>query len=148
MIHATRFHPLLAVLLCLALIMVRVGGAHLHLCFDGTEPPASYHAFDDSVHHELPDVSVMHQDADVALSGVMYSKPGKSAGDLYVLLFAIALAWTAPAASPLALSTSPAPNLFCARASAPVFARSTTAHFPLTSSHVFCRKASSSDATA
>lgn len=94
MIHATRFHPLLAVLLCLALIMVRVGGAHLHLCFDGTEPPASYHAFDDSVHHELPDVSVMHQDADVALSGVMYSKPGKSAGDLYVLLFAIALAWT------------------------------------------------------
>ena len=94
MIHATRFHPLLAVLLCLALIMVRVGGAHLHLCFDGTEPPASYHAFDDGVHHELPELSVMHQDADVALSGDMSSKPGKSAGDIYVLLFAAVVAWT------------------------------------------------------
>jgi hypothetical protein len=37
--------------LCLALLVMRVSGAHLHLCFDGSEPPLSYHVADSGVHH-------------------------------------------------------------------------------------------------
>lgn len=78
MIPSARPHPLFAALLCLALLMVRVGGSHLHLCFDGTEPPASYHVVDVDPHHESPGANVAHQDADVAVSADMYSKPSKT----------------------------------------------------------------------
>ena len=37
--------------LCLALLVMRISGAHLHLCFDGSEPPLSYHVADSGVHH-------------------------------------------------------------------------------------------------
>lgn len=37
--------------LCLALLVLRVSGAHLHLCFDGSEPPLSYHVADSGIHH-------------------------------------------------------------------------------------------------
>ncbi|MFT3931047.1 MAG: hypothetical protein QM709_12215 [Spongiibacteraceae bacterium] len=46
-------------LLCLLLIVVRIGGAHWHLCLDGSEPPqamemgnADWHA-DDADHHDV-----------------------------------------------------------------------------------------------
>lgn len=86
MIPSARPHPLFAALLCLALLMVRVGGSHLHLCFDGTEPPASYHVVDVDPHHESPGANVAHQDADVAVSADMYSKPSKSGDHLPLVL--------------------------------------------------------------
>lgn len=95
MILPSAPHPLATALLCLALLMVRVGGAHLHLCFDGTEPPASYHVLDVDPHHESPGADAAHQDADVALTADMYSKPGKSVDHLPLALmtaiFALAL---------------------------------------------------------
>lgn len=42
---------LLIALLCVAVLLLRVGGAHLHLCFDGSEPPVSMHLGDSGVHH-------------------------------------------------------------------------------------------------
>jgi hypothetical protein len=37
--------------LCLSLLILRISGAHLHLCFDGSEPPLSYHVADSGIHH-------------------------------------------------------------------------------------------------
>ena len=54
-------------ILCAILLLVRVGGPHLHLCFDGSEPPASFHAFDLAGHHGLPGIDASHDDADIAL---------------------------------------------------------------------------------
>jgi hypothetical protein len=34
------------------LLIMRISGAHLHLCFDGSEPPLSYHVADSGIHHE------------------------------------------------------------------------------------------------
>jgi hypothetical protein len=36
---------------CLSLLIMRISGAHLHLCFDGSEPPLSYHVADSGIHH-------------------------------------------------------------------------------------------------
>jgi hypothetical protein len=41
----------LIAMLCVAVIVLRVGGTHLHLCFDGDEPPVSLHIADSGIHH-------------------------------------------------------------------------------------------------
>ncbi|MDB6062917.1 MAG: hypothetical protein JWM78_3020 [Verrucomicrobiaceae bacterium] len=52
-------------LLCFALIAVRIGGAHLHLCFDGMEQPLAIHAGDIAEHDDHSDVP--HSDTDLNL---------------------------------------------------------------------------------
>ena len=42
---------LLVALACVAVIVVRVGGLHVHMCFDGSEPPLSFHVEDSGIHH-------------------------------------------------------------------------------------------------
>ncbi|WP_293373708.1 hypothetical protein [Nevskia sp.] len=42
---------LLIVSLCIALLALRFGGAHLHLCFDGSEAPSALHFADAGLHH-------------------------------------------------------------------------------------------------
>ena len=91
-----KSHPLMTAVLCIALLIVRVGGAHLHLCFDGSEPPVSYHAFEDGSAHELPGVDVTHQDADIALAGDLLSKFGKDLIDLPLLLSIAVMLWLVP----------------------------------------------------
>jgi hypothetical protein len=51
----------LIALLCVAVIVLRIGGAHLHLCFDGGEPPISMHLGDSGVHHA--DEAASHESA-------------------------------------------------------------------------------------
>jgi hypothetical protein len=53
---------------CCAVLLARVGEAHIHLCLDGTEAPAAVHLFDASVHHEKDGSSGKHVDSDVAAS--------------------------------------------------------------------------------
>jgi len=93
MLSSPRRYPLLAALLCLVLLVVRVGAAHIHLCFDGTESPASYHLFDDVPLHDTPSAVATHQDVDLALTGEHYSKPDKRLGDVSAVLLAVALVW-------------------------------------------------------
>lgn len=38
-------------LACLAFLVMRVGGAHLHQCFDGSEPENAVHFADAGLHH-------------------------------------------------------------------------------------------------
>lgn len=47
-----RFNPVLLWTVVLAVLAVRASDTHLHLCFDGQEPPASVHLADGSVHHD------------------------------------------------------------------------------------------------
>ncbi|MGE3530881.1 MAG: hypothetical protein AB7I12_03735 [Steroidobacteraceae bacterium] len=73
--------------LLVALLATRVGGAHLHLCFDGQEPPAS-------VQLGHPDLDVFHQsheDKDINLFGNVLIKNVGSTFDLPFLLAAAVL---------------------------------------------------------
>ncbi|MET0532853.1 MAG: hypothetical protein ABW171_01400 [Steroidobacter sp.] len=47
-----RSNPVLLWTVVLAVLAVRLSDTHLHLCFDGQEPPASVHLADASVHHD------------------------------------------------------------------------------------------------
>ncbi|MFP5307421.1 MAG: hypothetical protein ACLGI7_16570 [Gammaproteobacteria bacterium] len=64
----------LLALSCAVLLSARAGGAHLHLCFDGSEPPVSFHAFDVGLHHDEPSAATPHQDADVGVAGGIVAK--------------------------------------------------------------------------
>jgi len=72
-------HRWFIVLLALALLGARLGSAHLHMCFDGTEPAASTHYVDDVGSHD-GDSSGMgdHQDFDVSLDQDALVKASKS----------------------------------------------------------------------
>lgn len=79
--------PLLLTLLLAALLTARVGGAHLHLCFDGSEPPASLH-FSDAGHHDDHHADEAHDDVDVSLIAEAAAKLGKLSLDLPLLVTA------------------------------------------------------------
>lgn len=84
----------LLTLICVLLLMVRVAGPHLHLCFDGQEAPASFHILDIGLHH-AEGHSAPHQDIDVSLAVDGVSKTGKQLNldDLPVALLAALLLW-------------------------------------------------------
>lgn len=43
--------PFLLVMACLAMLVMRLGGVHQHLCFDGSEAPSALHFVDGGLHH-------------------------------------------------------------------------------------------------
>jgi len=43
--------PLLLVMACIAMLVMRLGGVHQHLCFDGSEAPSALHFVDGGLHH-------------------------------------------------------------------------------------------------
>lgn len=77
------------------LVGLRIAGTHLHLCYDGSEPPVSLHVADSGSHHgeAHAEPADSHVDRDVAMTGDYVAK--KPAGDLLlpflVLVFAFAL---------------------------------------------------------
>jgi hypothetical protein len=82
---------------CVALIVLRVGGAHLHLCFDGSEPPVSYHVGDSSIHHSGGhDDEGAHSDRDVAIGEDLTVKKPFGDLDLALALAAISLLFLFP----------------------------------------------------
>jgi hypothetical protein len=58
----------------LAVLVMRLGDVHLHLCFDGQEAPATLHAVhaDEIAHHADEE----HSDADVNVFGAILVKKG------------------------------------------------------------------------
>ena len=101
----------LLTLICAALLFARLGGGHLHLCLDGSEPPASLHVTD-SGHHADHHDDQGHDDRDVSLLDDALTKSGKSGLDLPLLLAALWLAvlfarLRITAADPPPRSTSP-----------------------------------------
>jgi hypothetical protein len=102
----------LLTLVCVALLFARLGGVHLHMCFDGSELPASLHVTD-SGHHADHHDGQAHDDRDVSLLGDALTRSGKPGLDLPLLLTAFWLAiflftrlrMTAADSSQLAAST-------------------------------------------
>ena len=74
--------------------MLRLSGAHLHLCFDGSEPPSTVHyqAHMD-LEHNLPGASAAHEDMDIPLVGELFRKASKSGFDLPVFLVGLWILW-------------------------------------------------------
>jgi len=89
--------PLIA--LCLAMISLRVAGAHLHLCFDGTEPPVSYHVGDSGQHHaDQHEAHEQHTDRDMPVGeDFLLKKTVDDTGTLALFAFALLLFLLAPA---------------------------------------------------
>lgn len=87
-------HRLVLILLVVALLGVRLGGAHVHLCFDGSEPPASVHYEDDvGSHHGEPGAPGNPGDVDISLAGELILKASKPSLDLPVALLGALILW-------------------------------------------------------
>ena len=96
-------HPFLRIwvaLISLAVMAMPVSGAHLHLCFDGGEPPATFHAVEDGSAHDGPAVDGAHNDKDVSLQDAVLAKKHDGALDLPTALAAVALVIRLPVAAP------------------------------------------------
>ena len=93
--QVSRSHSKLLVwLVCIALVVMRVGGVHVHFCADGNEPAASVHVgdsgLDDLNHPKGVGVDASVFDSDMSVSGdVLVKKFGPDAD-----LPAIAAAFT------------------------------------------------------
>ena len=88
-------------LISLAVMAMPVSGAHLHLCFDGSEPPASFHPVEDGSAHEDEAASGAHNDKDVSLQGVALAKKQDRAFDLPTALTVAALIIRVPVTVPV-----------------------------------------------
>ena len=74
---------------CLALLLGQLSGAHLHLCFDGQEPPATLHLIEDEgAHNPHAAMGRAHFDADLGLFSSALEKKSSSALDLLPFLIA------------------------------------------------------------
>jgi hypothetical protein len=82
-----RHSRFLIVALCIAVFALRVGGLHVHMCLDGSEPPLSIHVEDSGVHHLDEAAEAAHEDRDLALASDAALK--KPSGDLELTLLAI-----------------------------------------------------------
>jgi hypothetical protein len=69
------------------MVALRIGGLHVHLCLDGSEPPTSLHVADSGMHHvDEPVAASEHADRDVALVSDLVAK--KPFGNLDLALLA------------------------------------------------------------
>ena len=75
MIRSPHKLRLVIALLCVALVAMRIGGVHLHLCLDGGEPPIALHMSDAGLHH-ADEPGTAHADHEVALGAdALVKKP-------------------------------------------------------------------------
>jgi len=80
----------LLVLLCILVVTMRVGGAHIHFCLDGSEPPAALHLGSDlSEHHDHELSAIEHLDIDVPVNDDAFIKKAFSTFDLAALIVAL-----------------------------------------------------------
>lgn len=79
----------LLLLLCIFMVTMRVGGAHLHLCFDGSEPPTTLHMANDIGFHHPNDRS--HSDVDVSVADDTLVKKADLSFDSPTLIAALFL---------------------------------------------------------
>jgi hypothetical protein len=81
----------LLLFLCIGIVMMRIGGAHLHYCFDGSEPPVSVHLDGHAGgHHEgATAVSSEHADMDVSIGVDILTKKVPSLLELLGLVAAL-----------------------------------------------------------
>lgn len=78
----------IVLLLGVSLLLAGVGGVHLHLCLDGSEPPVSLHVMDSDILHAEPLADPQHRDVDLNVAGEAIVKLKKIAADLPFLFVA------------------------------------------------------------
>jgi hypothetical protein len=83
----------LLILLCIGIVMMRVGGAHLHYCFDGSEPPVSLHIDGHAGSHHMSNgvSSSNHEDIDISVGVDALVKKVPTLLDLLGLIAALAI---------------------------------------------------------
>lgn len=75
-----------------AVLFARLGDAHVHLCFDGQEPPTTMHVMEDAAHHDGDDAGVSgHNDQDVNLFDAVLAKKAGAADFLLLAVTIVAL---------------------------------------------------------
>jgi hypothetical protein len=100
MIRSRLFARACIALLCIAILVMRVGGAHLHLCLDGGEPPVSVHlSADAGTDDSHVGVGKTHHDQEVSLSGEILPKKLDGVLQLPVVLAAAVLLFLLPLVS-------------------------------------------------
>lgn len=89
--------------LCILAVVLRISGAHLHLCIDSAETPANYHfeGFADLHHEDMGhDAALTHADVDInVLADAIFKMDhtGSSLLQMFSALAAIlALLWSDP----------------------------------------------------
>ena len=83
-----RHHSkILLTLFCILAVTLRMGGAHLHYCLDGGEPPITVHFANDLGRHHLgaAQSSPKHNDMDVSLAAEALAKKSSLDADLPIL---------------------------------------------------------------
>lgn len=75
-------------LACACLILARVNGTHLHLCFDGSEPRSSIHLASDAEADLHLGAHSPHEDLDVSVVGNVLVKQDAAGIDLLPVLVA------------------------------------------------------------
>ena len=100
----SRSRPFLRIwitLISLAVMAMPVSGAHLHLCFDGGEPPATFHAVEDGSAHDDEAATGAHNDKDVSFQqDVALAKKQHSTLDLPAALAVASFVLRLPIAAP------------------------------------------------
>jgi hypothetical protein len=81
--------PWIVVLTLLAFVFARLAGAHLHLCFDGSEPPLTVHMADSGEIGHHAGAAQTHEDVDVDPIDDVVAKSAVKV-DLPVLAFMLA----------------------------------------------------------
>lgn len=89
--HRFRFANRLMWVLCLAFLATRLGGAHLHLCLDGLEAPATVHVEDHTGQHHGEEAGPTHNDLDVPIATDALVK--KSGGTWHLDLLPLLALW-------------------------------------------------------
>lgn len=75
-------------LIAIAIVAAPANGAHLHLCLDGNEPPATVHLADDGSHHDDGQMQATHHDFDVSLRAEALGKKRTGTLDLPTVVVA------------------------------------------------------------
>ena len=97
---------MLWLLICVAVLVMRVAGVHVHMCLDGQEPPQSLHWGDAGVHDDEDHASGSHADFEIDLLDEALAKNLPPDLDLPALLVA-ALVLLSPVLKSLAQKPSP-----------------------------------------
>jgi hypothetical protein len=101
MLRSRPFIRFWIALVSLAVMAMPVSGAHLHLCFDGSEPPTTFHPAEDGSAHDEEAIDGAHNDKDVSLQGVALAKKHDSALDLPTALTVAVLVIRMPVTAPV-----------------------------------------------
>lgn len=105
----SRSARLLLWVVALAVLTVRVSDTHLHLCFDGQEPPTTLHFADASVHNDEDHEGETHADRDFDPFVGLLLKSGNSDPDVALPVSLVALVVLLPPVSDTVPAASDAP---------------------------------------